>query len=248
MTRTRSRGHRRSTRRALLAALLGAFGLVSCVSAPPLVEATTSETSFTTEASLAPYTLGPGDTLSLTVYGHPQFADPQVPLRIDPLGELHLPLIGGVELAGKTLGEARGTIEAALARFLVEPTVGISVREYAARRAYVLGEVGRPGAIVLDRPLTSLQALTLAGGVSEGGDRHNVALMRVVAGELQVHFFDAATPGVAGLMVVQPEDMLFVRQSKGGVFKEQVVPVLQAAAPIFSSITNMVVILNALSD
>ncbi len=235
----------RSTRRALaVAALILCAG---CVSAPPLVEGTAAPIDFTQEASLAPYTLGPGDTLSLTVYGHGEFHDAAVPVRIDPLGSVHLPLAGSVPLAGLTVGDARHAIESALGTYLVDPAVGLSVAQYAARRAYVLGEVGVPGAIVMDRPLTALQALSLAGGVTSSGDRANVALMRVVDGELQVAFFDAATPTAAGLVVVQPEDLLFVRLSKGGAFKEQVVPMLQAAAPIFSSITNLVIIADALS-
>lgn len=247
MTPARTPARRPTGRRARALAALAALVAAACVSAPPLVQGTAEPTSFTREASLAPYTLGAGDSLSLTVYGHPQIADPGVPLRIDPLGLVHLPLAGSVELAGLSVGAARERIERALATYLVEPAVGLSVAEYAARRAYVLGEVGRPGAIVLDRPLTALQALALAGGVAEGGDREQVALMRVVDGELQVLFFDAATPSGDGLAIVEPEDLLFVRLSDGGAFKEQVVPVLQAAAPIFGSITNLVVIADALS-
>lgn len=236
------------TLRCQVVALAAALVATACVSAPPLVEATADTGAFTHTPSLAPYTLGPGDSLNLLVYGHPQFADPAVPLRIDPLGALHLPLAGAVHVAQMTVGEARTAIETALSAYLLEPAVGLSVASYAARRAYVLGEVGVPGAIVLDRPLTALQALSLAGGVTEMGDRVNVALMRVVNGELEVRFFDAATPNADGLVVVQPEDLLFVRLSKGGAFREQVVPVLQAAAPIFSSFTNLVIIADALSD
>jgi protein involved in polysaccharide export with SLBB domain len=220
----------------------------ACVHVPPLAEGTAPATAFTREGNPAAYTLGPGDTLNVFVYGHADLVDPRVPLRLDPEGRLHLPLSGAIELSGLSIGAARERIETALAAYLVEPAVGLSVAEYAARRAYVLGEVGRPGAIVLDRPLTALQALSLAGGVTEVGDRSNVAIVRVVGEDVQVAFFDAATPGIAGLFVIEPEDLLFVRLSKGGAFREQIVPVLQAAAPIFSSITNLVVIVNALSD
>ena len=61
-----------------------------------------------------------------------------------------------------------------------------------------------------------------------------------------MHFFDAATPDAGGLLPVYPDDLIFVRLSRGGVFREQIVPVLNAAAPIFGSITNLVVVSDAL--
>ena len=227
---------------ALLVALAG------CVSPPPLVEGTVEATSFAAEAVPATFPLGPGDLLDLTVVGHPDLAPAGVPLRIDPEGRLVLPYCGPIELAGLSTSEARARVEASLGEFLQEPRVGLSVREFAARQAYVLGEVGAPGGYVLDRPLTALQVLALAGGVRRGGDREHCALMRARDGELEVHFFDAATPNGEGLVRVEPDDVVFVRLSRGGTFSEQVVPVLQAAAPIFSALTNLVVVTEALSD
>lgn len=230
----------------LAAAALAA--LASCASPPPLVEGTAPPVGFTTTPSIAPYTLGPGDLVRVTVYGHPELAPPEFPLRIDPEGLLSLPYTGSIPLDGKTVREARGVIEAALRGFMNDPAVGLTVDEYAARRAFVLGHVRAPGAYVLDRPMTALQALTLAGGVGEGGDREQVAILRERDGELQVHFFNAATPAADGLVIVEPDDLVFVRQSRSGAFKEQIVPVLNAAAPIFGAFTNLIVVSDALND
>lgn len=219
-----------------------------CVSPPPLAEATASTHSFATTAQPASFPLGPGDLLHLTVVGQPDIAPAGVPLRLDPEGVLVLPYCGPLELAGLTTTEASALIRGALNEYLVEPEVGLSVAEFAARRAYVLGEVERPGAYVLDRPLTGLQVLALAGSVQRGGDRKNVALLRASGNDLEVHFFNAATPDAASLVRVEPDDVIFVRLSRGGTFSEQVVPVLQAAAPIFSALTNLLIVSDALSD
>jgi polysaccharide export outer membrane protein len=186
--------------------------------------------------------------LDLTVVGHPDIAPSGVPQRIDPEGRLVLPYCGPIVLAGLSTSEARARIETQLGEYLQEPQVGLSVRAFAARQAYVLGEVTKPGGYVPDRPLTAMQVLALAGGVRTGGDRESVALMRARDGELEVHFFDAATPDMQGLIRVEPDDVVFVRQSRGGAFSEQVVPVLQAAAPIFSALTNLVVVTAALDN
>lgn len=230
---------------ALLLALAASCG---CVSAPPLVEGTVPVHSIGSDSSALISALGPGDLLSVTVVGHPDVTRPDVPLRIDPQGYLNLPVIGSIELAGLTVGEGRERIETELARYLVEPQVGLTVTEFAARQAFVLGEVKLPGAYVLDRPTTALQLLAKAGGALNGGDRENVAVIRENDGELEVHFFDAATPDATGLVAIHPGDLVFVRLSRGGAFKEQLVPVLQAAAPIIGALTNLIVVSEALED
>ncbi|QDU67152.1 polysaccharide biosynthesis/export family protein [Engelhardtia mirabilis] len=240
-----SSSRRGSATAALVAGLLWIAG---CASVPPLASSTAPPESFTDSASLAPYTLGPGDLLRVTVFGHAELAPPEFPLRIDPQGNLSLPLTGPIEIAGKSVVEAREQIEQALGTYLIDPAVGLSVEEYAARRAFVLGEVRKPGAYVLDRPITALQALSLAGGVGDGGDRDQVALLRVRDNELQVHIFNADTPGLDGLVVVEPDDLIFVRISKSGAFREQIIPVLQASTPIFGAITNLIVVSDALKN
>lgn len=236
----------RSVGRSVLALAL-ALG-AGCVSVPPLVEGTVPAASFDLTSSDLISALGPGDLLSVTVVGHPDVARPEVPQRIDPQGNLNLPLVGSVELAGLTVAEGRDRIETELARYIKEPKVGLAVSESAARQAFVLGQVAKPGAYVLDRPTNALQLLAKAGGAVTGGDRQQVALLRERDGELEVHFFDAGTPDVTGLVAVHPGDLVFVRLSRGGAFKEQLVPVLQAAAPIVGSLTNLIVVSEALED
>jgi protein involved in polysaccharide export with SLBB domain len=232
-----------------IGALFGLLAAAGCVSAPPLVESTApSDGVFGIAPSPLVATLGPGDTLSISVVGHPDLARPETPVRIDAQGCVNLPLVGSIEVAGLTVAEGRDRIQTAFARYLKDASVGLAVAVPAARQAYVLGEVDRPGAFVLERPIDALQLLALAGGVKDGGDRTNVALMRAQGDELYVHFFDAATPDLGGAVAVHPGDLVFVRLSRGGAFKEQVVPVLQAAAPIFSSITSLIVVSDALDD
>lgn len=230
----------------LCALLLAGLGLLGCVQAPPLVESKLPAETIPAGPPTPPFTLGPGDVLAVNIAGHPDLARPEVPLRIDPDGNLVLPLIGNVSLSGLSVAESKQALEAALSPFIVDPQVGLSVTTFAARQAFVLGEVLQPGGVPLDRPLNALQVLSLAGGVKDGGDRKQVALLRLQDGELAVHFFNAATPDAGGLVPIHPDDLIFVRLSKGGVFREQIVPVLQAAAPIFGALTNVIVVSDAL--
>jgi polysaccharide biosynthesis/export protein len=74
-----------------------------------------------------------------------------------------------------------------------------------AERFYVTGHVKSPGAYTHERGMTVLQALSLAGGLSEKGSNRGIKLVRVVNGKRQ-------EMGVKLEDVIQPNDTLVVRQ------------------------------------
>lgn len=222
--------------------------LGGCVSAPPLAVGTTPSTAFNNEAGTESYVLGPGDLMTVTVFGHFDIVHPDTVLRIDPQGNLVLPVAGAVAVGGHTLVDATLLVEQAFMRYIKQPEVGMSLHQPRARFMYVLGEVRAPGAIPLELPLNALQALAHAGGVGPYGDREHVVLLRLVDQNLQVHEFNAATPGPEGYVVVQPDDLIFVRQSNGGAWREELVPVLQSVTPVIGALTNFLLVSEALDD
>jgi polysaccharide export outer membrane protein len=120
--------------------------------------------------------LGPGDTISVTVFRNP---DLSTETRISPEGTIVFPLIGRVELAGLTVSDAGQLIADALreGNFVRDPQVGVSLVEVRSRRVAVLGHVARPGQYPLDGvPLSLTDALALAGGVTDSGDSKVVVL------------------------------------------------------------------------
>lgn len=231
-------------RLAALIALASTLGL-AC-QAPPL--AVGNVESRVAEAAAPRIQLGPGDRISVQVFLHPESSTPAEGARIDAEGRLDLPLVGPVTLAGKSPDEARAFLAQELARFLREPQVALNVLELASRRFYVFGEMERPGAYPLDRPLTALQALTLAGGFRPGADRQQVALLRGTREALQVYFFDGATPGRDGLVLVQPDDFLFVRLSGAGTYRDQMLPIVQSLVPPITGLASLVLVADQLNE
>ncbi len=218
--------------------------------APPLargnVEASAARTDFA--AAPAPrVVLGPGDRVSVRVFLHPEHSSGPEGALIDPEGRLDLPLIGPVLLAGLTPDEARARLTAEVARFVRTPQVSFNLLELASRRFYIFGEMERPGPFPLDRGLTALQALSLAGGFRPGADRHQVALLRGTREHLEVYFFDGATPGPDGLVQIQPDDFLFVRLSGAGTFRDQVLPIVQSLVPPITGLASLVVVADQLN-
>jgi len=118
-----------------------------------------------------PYRLRPGDVVQLSVIEDPGL-NREVLVRPD--GRITLPIVGSIEAAGRTPEAVAATVESRLApSFEIRPTVSLALvglapevpdEEELPPAAYVLGQVRNPGAVSLERPLTVLQALAVAGG------------------------------------------------------------------------------------
>jgi len=106
-----------------------------------------------------------GDLLSVSVYDTPEFTNSY---RVDPAGDLTLPLCGRVNLRGLTLPEAAKRLEAALkdSQILTQPQVNVDVVQYSGQYVTVLGEVNSPGRVSLIAPTRLGEILAEVGGVT----------------------------------------------------------------------------------
>jgi polysaccharide export outer membrane protein len=126
----------------------------------------------------APYLLGAGDRVSVTVFGEEALSGD---FRVGADGDLSFPLIGRVPAVGRSLEEVRQTITARLANgLLVQPRVSAEIAEY--RRIFVLGEVRAPGAYPFSPGMTVLEAVALAGGFTYRAAESAFTVTRQVAG------------------------------------------------------------------
>jgi len=199
----------------------------SSLSLSPLPESTTDVLTVSTDAPATPLPLGPNDVLLIVVPQRPEFTA-EAGFRISPAGSISLPIVGNIHVGGRTVEEAREVIEEALAVYVREPAVGLSVLEYGAHRVYVLGQVTRPGPVVLDRSITALASLSLVQGLKEGARRDRIALMRRHGpDEVEVYFFNAATPGPAAFVQLRNEEVVIEPRSGCGVFRDEALPILQ---------------------
>jgi hypothetical protein len=96
--------------------------------------------------------------------------------------------------------------------------------------------------MVLERPTTVLEALAHGGGFEFGARRDRVTVIRRDAqGGCEVFFFDGETPDVQGLRWIHSGDVLFVPRSGVGVFRDEVLPVLQGIGFATSQITAVAI-------
>ncbi|HEY9887002.1 MAG TPA: polysaccharide biosynthesis/export family protein, partial [Candidatus Obscuribacterales bacterium] len=155
-------------------------------SSPPPAIAPAAPLDVADGPSLDDYVLGAGDRLSLEVFRIPEYSgDYEVLVS----GQLSLPMIGQVAVAGLTLEQAQNTIAQAYAARLRRPIVNLVLLEPRPLRIGIAGEVTNPGSYTLAREGTQFPALATAlenaGGITQSADLRQITITRLVSGGRQ---------------------------------------------------------------
>lgn len=108
-------------------------------------------------------TLGPGDVLTLNLYGSPELTATEV--AIGPDGRISYLEAQDVMAAGLTIDELRAKLDEALGQYRRAPHSIITPVAFKSKKYYMLGKVTTKGVYLLDRPLTVIEALARAHGL-----------------------------------------------------------------------------------
>ena len=134
-----------------------------------------SSATGTSSPSGSSYTIGPEDVINIAVWKEPDFSA-TVPVRPD--GKISLQLIGDVQAAGKTPEVLADDITALLKKYVEQPRVTVMVTTINSRRVFLLGEINRPGPIVITAGMTVLQAIAAAGGPTAYANSKKIYVLR----------------------------------------------------------------------
>ena len=117
------------------------------------------------------YVLGPGDKISVSVFGDPELS--QADLNISGQGFITLPLVKELKAAGKTALELQAAISDAYksGHFLKDPQVTVVVKEVRSSPITIAGSVGKPARLQMQGRMTLLQAITEAGSFHDAGSK-----------------------------------------------------------------------------
>jgi polysaccharide export outer membrane protein len=157
--------------------------------------------------------LGPGDSVSIEVYGQPDMTST---VYVGDDGSISVPLVGKVQVAGLSPIEAAQKMEKALrdGGYFVDPHVNINVVQSRSQRVSVLGEVGTPGRYPIDPNTTVFDLLAQAGGITQFGADQGYVTRRDAQGNAVRYPVDLRQlPGKTGRtqsFTLQGGDELFV--------------------------------------
>lgn len=122
------------------------------------------------------YRIHAGDTIEMTILQEP---DMNSKLRVAIDGSVHLPLIGKIDAAGRSIGELQAMLYERYDReFLVNPQIALLISDYAERRVRVRGKVNKPGFVLIppEEEFTIMDVIAAAGDITASGNERKVEL------------------------------------------------------------------------
>jgi polysaccharide biosynthesis/export protein len=163
-----------------------------------------------TSAGSSQFTLGVADVLRVNVWKN---TDLSQTVTVGPDGFVSLPLLGDVHVAGMTAKQLAQSLSSRLNAYVVSAEVTVSVVEIRSRQVYVMGQVAKPGEYSLVAPITVLQLIAQAGGLSTFAKRKEIFVLRGTKENVQrlkFNYVNAIRGDVHQNIDLQPGDTVVV--------------------------------------
>lgn len=126
---------------------------------------------------LTTYRIGPEDVISVSIFGQERYS--RLGITVPPHGRISYPLIpGGLVVAGMTTEQVAEEIRKRLDEYIIEPQVTVSLDKAVSAIYSVVGDVAQPGVRTMTRRYSITEALAMAGGVLDTGDKSKVVILR----------------------------------------------------------------------
>lgn len=153
------------------------------------------------------YLLGPRDEVEISVVGRDDY---RAKIQVQPDGNVTLPLIGVIGAENRTLAQLRDDIRARLISggYFTSPDILVTLTNAVSRYVVVLGEVGTPGVVPVDRVYSLSELIARAGGLRGVGT--DIVTFTPAGGTSQKYSLKAIGTGAAADPAVNPGDRIFV--------------------------------------
>lgn len=159
------------------------------------------------------YRLGPGDELQIRGWGS---VDIDVRAVVDRNGQIHIPRVGAVPLAGVRSAEAESTIRGAVGRYYKDFQLSVTMGQLRGITVYVVGQARKPGAYNLSGASTLVSALFASGGPSANGSMRSVQVKRGGRTVTELDLYDFLAKGDKSADVrLQDGDTITIPPARG---------------------------------
>lgn len=170
------------------------LNLLQSIEPPPKINRTNH--GLAQQKSAYRYTLGRGDVLNIRVWYHPDLNTPTTVgapssnagsismvqnqqsnngIWVNDHGKIFFPLVGEISVVGKTITQVQSELSSRLKRYIKNPQVEVNIAEFRSKRVSVSGAVREAGQLpITNVPMTLLDAIDLAGGITDEADPQNV--------------------------------------------------------------------------
>ncbi len=170
---------------------------------------------------------------SLYIYGY----------DVSDSGYVEIPVIGKVEVAGKTISQAKQAIQEKSNIYLKDATVILKLISF---KYSVFGEVLRPGVYYnYNNQLTVLEAISMAGNLTDFGNREKITVIRPTRQGTQTFRLDLSDKNILtseGFFLL-PNDIVYVEPTKGKSFRVNI----PTFSLLLSSVSTFILLLNFIS-
>ena len=152
------------------------FSVLASLPVTPAMQA--GSITATDQTAPASFIIEANDILEIFVWKEPDLSRK---VLVRPDGYISFPLVQDMKAAGMTPAELKEALEGKLLEYLTAPNVTVIVDAIMHYRIYVTGKVQGPSSFILEKPITVLQAISLAGGLQEFADESEVKIVRATA-------------------------------------------------------------------
>ena len=160
--------------------------------------------------------------------------------KVDDNGEISMPVIGKVKVAGMTIGEIRDKVQKLVDGYLNNSTVIVKLISF---KITLIGEVSRPGVYnIYKNKITVLQAIGKAGDMTDYGDRTNILVVRTGDTEKKTYKIDLTNINLLSseAYYLMPGDIVYVQPIKAKTFRTNI----PTYSLFLSILTTFVLLLN----
>jgi polysaccharide export outer membrane protein len=193
---------------ATLVALLTAAANLVMAAEPPAAQTAPADNQ---------YVIGPGDTLNVFVWNHPELS---VLIPVRPDGQISTPLVENMVAAGKTPSQLARDLEEKLTEYVRSPTVNVIVTAPLSTfsQVNVIGQVAKPQQLPYHEGMKVMDAILAAGGLGQFAAGNRAKIVRTEGGkdkEIRVRLDDLFNKGdLSQNLALKPGDVLVVPQSR----------------------------------